>query len=242
MKRYSMALLAITILVSLASCTEGDDVFDPRNLSVSIQPTEGQLPADGTSSTDIEVQVTGPVGPADMVTLTTSAGTLLSAGGSGTTLMSPLDASGAATVRLMSSTTIGTAFVGATLDDEFAQTEVEFVVASPSSLTVDAGTFQLEAGLDKSAMVAVQVSRPVGQGAVSSGLLIEYFAVDDQGSPLGEFRGETLTDAMGKSVATYSAGDTTFRGTATITARYSDPVTAEVIEDSAGIEIVDPEE
>ncbi|MCP4003750.1 MAG: hypothetical protein GY725_06095 [bacterium] len=235
----ALFLVVLASVVFLCACTEGDDVFDQPTRVVTASSETDTIPADGVSIVDLEIQVEGPVQASDKVTVTTTDGTLLAPGASGKSITVELNDGGAGAAQLRSSTTVGDALLAASLGDGTAELTIAFSVATPSTIAVDPGAFQLVAGFDSSTKVTARLSREPGQGSPSAGLILEYSARDDLGSPIGVFRDVRPSDNNGESSAMFSAGDAAFRGSAEIVVRYADPGGG-VVEGVAQLEIVDP--
>jgi len=163
----------------------------------SISAADTQLPADGTSSTQITVQVRDANGnaiaePGHDVTLSSSLGTLSATNGS-------TDAEGRFVTTLTSSITAGTALVTGTLDGESIgnTASVEFVDLTPpvdamqSTITADDDT--LVADGNDSTSITVQIRDSAGDPIAREGVSITLSA---ELGTLGETSGQTNADGQ----------------------------------------------
>lgn len=243
MLRRLPALLLPAALSLLLGCPESDPQrsVGPGDL-ISLTASAASIPADGVSRVTFTAQIPANASAANRtVTFTSTGGTLVGGTpGSGTSmsLAVPVDVEGRATAQLQSPTRPGSAQVMAAVSSFLQAVTIAFTGALPDRILVDPGAFSLEAGLANTTTVTATLRR--GQGIASENTLVEFRALTPAGARLGEFRAVTPSSASGTATALFTAGDTTFRGTATIFARVTDVASGTVVEGSATIEIVEP--
>jgi hypothetical protein len=147
------------------------------------------------------------------VTFTTTLGSFADSGGK--TTLATADASNRATVDLVS-TAAGQARLTATV----AATSVGFSPALPDSIIVSPDKPAIKASLDDSTLVTATLLRNPGSGNVTTGTVVNYRVIDPaSGKDLGFIiRSVTPSNDAHVSQATVIAGNTAFRGLATIQA------------------------
>lgn len=187
--------------------------FVPVDLSqiVGLTVTPSSAPADGASLVDIVATVAaGLPSGRRTVTFRTNLGEFRP--GNGDTLTIEADRSHVAHASL-SSETVGTARVSATVDGATATANVQFTQSRPDSLFVSPAASTLSSG--DSMVVTVTLLRETG--AVSPRLQVNYSATTAAGASIGTFSGVTLADD-GVSRATFHLGTTMHLGPVTIRA------------------------
>jgi hypothetical protein len=151
------------------------------------------------------------------VTFTTTLGSFADSGGK--TTLATADASNRATVDLVS-TAAGQARLTATVAATSASTSVGFSPALPDSIIVSPDKPAIKASLDDSTLVTATLLRNPGSGNVTTGTVVNYRVIDPaSGKDLGFIiRSVTPSNDAHVSQATVIAGNTAFRGLATIQA------------------------
>lgn len=205
---------------------------DPDDI-IRLAAASASAPADDATRTTLTAEVAAGI-PAGSrtVSFTTNLGTFAATGGA--TASAEADASNRVSVDLVSPAEVGEARITASVDGTSAEATVVFTTARPETVLVATDKFQLRAAADDSTQVTVTLVREVG--TPTAGATVTYAAVDPAtGADLGfTFRNRTLSDASGEATATLIAGDTPFRGTATVRASVGS------VTGSTEIQIVDP--
>lgn len=93
---------------------------------------------------------------------------------------------------------------------------VTFQRAYSEYLEVDPGTLALKATFDVNTTVTAYLKRSTG--LPSMGTPVTFSAVDDTRNPIGMFRSIKSSDANGAATAVFTVGNTSYRGSVTITA------------------------
>lgn len=241
--RLVTGLFLPAALVALLGCSESDPQRSvaPGDL-IALTASSAAIPADGVSRVTFTALIPANASAGNRtVTFTSTGGTLVGGTpGSGTSmsLAVPADVEGRAVVQLQSPTRPGSAQVTAQVSTFLQALTVAFTGALPDRILVDPGAFSLEPGFANTTTVTATLRR--GQGVASESTLVEFRALTPAGTRLGEFRAVTPSTASGTATALFTAGETTFRGPATIFARVTDVASGTVIEGSATIQIVEP--
>lgn len=198
------------------------------------------IPADGASQATITAQISPDAAPANRtIAFSTTAGSFAGASPPGTSITAQADVDGRAVVALQSGTQPATARVEASVGGFVRTLTVRFTAALPETIDVDPGTFALQAGFGNTTTVTATLRRS-GGGIATQGTEVRFTATTPAGATVGEFRAVTPSDAQGRATALYTAGDTAYRGPATIAARVTDPATGATVTGTATLEIVDP--
>lgn len=244
MRRSRVTAFALpAVLAAAFGCSESNPTGSvaPGDL-IALTASVQALPADGVSRATLTAQIPANASSGNRtVTFTSTGGTLVggtAGSGGSTSLAVSADVDGRAVAQLQSPTQPGSAQVTAQVSTYLQSLTIAFTGALPDQILVDAGAFSLEAGLDNSTTVTATLRR--GSGIASQGTVVEYRALTSGGARFGEFRSVTTSSSSGTSTALFTAGDTTFRGTATIFARVTDVPSGTVVEGSATIQITEP--
>lgn len=235
MRVRKLLYLLPTVLVA---CSESDPTRSvaPDQLII-LSASSTSIPADGISRTRLTAQIPPDAAAENRtVTFRSTAGTLL--GGTNNSLALNVDVDGRAVAELVSPTRPGSAEVSAQVATFVRTIAVAFTGALPDRITVDAGAFSLLPGLSNSTTVTATLRR--GQGVASENTTVQFRALTANGSRLGEFRAVTVSNASGQATALFSAGETTYRGAATIFARVEDVTSGTVVEGQAILQIIEP--
>lgn len=231
-----------TLLCLLATALGGCNESDPtRSVApdalITLTASAAAIPADGVSRTRLTAQIPAEASAANRtVTFRTNGGTLL--GGTNGSLALTADVDGKAVAELVSPTRPGAAEVSAQVSTFARILTVVFTGALPDRISVDAGAFSLLPGVANTTTVTATLRR--GQGIASENTTVQFRALTSGGSRLGEFRSVTLSNASGQATALFTAGETTFRGRATIFARVEDVPSGTVVEGQTTIQVVEP--
>jgi hypothetical protein len=231
-------LIPLFLAAALAGCSESDPTNPTAPGAVlTLAPLTAAIPADGASRVALTAQITPQAASANRtIHFTTTAGSF--AGATTKAVDVPVDTDGKAVVVLQSGSTVDTATVEASLLSYVQRATVSFTAAVPDSIVVDPGAFSLQAGLANTTTVTAVLR--TANGVATQGTPVTFHAFQPNGVALGEFRSITRSDATGQATALFTAGNTTFRGKATLVARYTDPITGKVVEGRGVIQIVDP--
>lgn len=146
------------------------------------------------------------------------------------------DQDGVARAELRSPLSATDAEVTATITRFRRDTTIQFVRALPERIAVEAGEFALRASYASSTTVTVALDRSIG--TPTTGTPVTFSATDTLGVPVGEFRGTTVSDAVGRASAIYTPGPTSYRGVVTIRGRTSGANGP--IEASTSVVVADP--
>ena len=241
-RRFHALCFSIALVV-LAGCSEsGSPTSVPPGELISLTASASSIPADGVSRVTLTAQIPANASSGNRtVTFTSTSGTLVGgAPGNGGSMSLALqaDVDGRATAQLQSPTLVGAAQVTAAVSTFLQTLTIAFSGALPDRILVDPGAFSLQAGLTNSTTVTATLRR--GSGIASQNTVVEFRALTSAGARLGEFRSVTTSSASGTATALFTAGETAFRGTATIFARVTDVPTSTVVEGSATIQITEP--
>jgi hypothetical protein len=184
-------------------------------ITVDASRTTG--PADGATITFVVATIAPDLPQARRtVTFTTNTGSFGPEGSDEKTKSIVADAGNRAVANLRSPQVTGAAQVRAVVDDTSANITVNFVAALPDRIAVAADEPSVRANGADTTVVRTTLLRDIGK--VSVGTPVIYRAFDADGILLGTFAQATLSDADGKSTATFRPGDIAYRGLATIQA------------------------
>jgi hypothetical protein len=183
---------------------------------VTVSTSPASAPADGATPVHVIASISpGLPSSQRTVTFTTTLGAF--ADSQMRTTMATADSGNQATVDL-ASPTAGQARVTATVAQTSVGTTASFTPALPDSIIVSPDKNAIKATVDDSTTVTVTLLRNIGN--VTTGTVVSYQVVDAQSRDLGFLiRSVSPSNAAGVSQAVISAGNTAFRGTATIIAR-----------------------
>jgi hypothetical protein len=174
--------------------------------------------ADGATPIHVFADISSGL-PSDQrtVTFTTTLGSFADTGTKTTTATA--DSSNRATVDLVSSAA-GQARVTAAVASTSASATVSFSPTLPDSIVVSTDKPAIKASLDDSTVVTATLLRNPGSGSVTTGTVVSYRVVDPASGKDLNFiiRGVTPSNDAHVSQATVIAGNTSFRGIATIQA------------------------
>jgi hypothetical protein len=185
-------------------------------LKLAPDSTNG-LDADGASVSLITF-TRSPASALQVVTFTTSAGTLLGENGAqGSSVTASLGSDGKAVVGLRAPTTTGTASLRARSGADVAEAEVPFNRAYPDSLVVDAPRFTVHQNLDSAITLSARLSRHSGKPSPGTSVQFTATRSPTDTTTIGRFSGTTLSDDNGVVTVRFAATpkDT---GTFTVTA------------------------
>jgi hypothetical protein len=235
---------AVQTAIVDASISVGSQVLVDQRISVSfvaagpsdliaLAASPDSAPADGVTAVHVIAAIApGLAAGQRTVTFTTTLGAF--ADSQARTTMATADSSNHATVDL-ASPSAGQARVTGTVAQTSAQTTATFTPALPDSIIVSPDKPAIKASLDDSTTVTVTLLRSVG--TVTKGTVVSYRVVDSQSRDLGFLiRSVSPSNDMGVSQAVVIAGNTSFRGTATIVAT----VAGASAVGQANLEVVNP--
>lgn len=208
---------------------------DP-NTTVRFVAAPASAPADGATVSTFTVEVSAALPSGTQVSFAATLGAFAPEGSS--PVNRPVDGSRRASADLVSPTTLGTARVLATANNVTREVSLRFDRAYPQRVTVSTqGKFQVKADNLDTATVTATFLRDIG--LTTEGTVATFRATDANGQTLGFFRDVGTVAAVGngrQATATFLAGSTAYRGTATITVG----VEGSSVTGTTEIEIVDP--
>lgn len=220
-------LLFVSLFFTLAACFnpveynigEGYDLDDV--LKFEILSNSHEIPADGFSKITLRAVIPQNTdSDKRTVTFATTSGKFV--GGSNTHSVLA-DSKGSALVMLQSTQFIDTAIVTVNIANFKREEQIVFTQALPSSIRLDANTFELKASLSISTTITAILERLIGVPTI--GTEVQFTTKPDT---VGLFRKDTLSNKDGIASVIFSAGNTNFRGLLTIQARVNGtPVTGE---------------
>jgi hypothetical protein len=213
-----------------ASVSVANQVVVDKRIAVSfVAPGPAELlristsgstaPADGATPIHVFADIAPGLPAAQRtVTFTTTLGSFADTAGAKTTTATA-DSSNRATADLVSAAA-GQARVTATVASTSASTTVSFSPALPDSIVVSTDKAAIKASLDDSTVVTATLLRSPGSGTVTTGTVVSFRVVDPAtGKDLNFIiRSITPSNDAHVSQATVIAGNTSFRGIATIQA------------------------
>ncbi len=226
-----------------ASVSVGDQVLVDKRISiafVAVGPNDllrlSTSPSVGTADGATPVHVFADLSsglPAGQrtVTFTTTLGTF--ADSKTATTMVTADSGNRATADLVSPAA-GQARITATVANTSATTLVDFSAALPETIVVSPDKPAIKASLDDSTTVTATLFRSVG--TVTPGTVVTYKVIDPATKADLHFiiRSVTPSNSSQQSQAVVIAGNTTFRGTATIVASVGS------VQGTADIDVIAP--
>ena len=179
---------------------------------ISVAPSSSTAPADGASTTLITAQVAAglPTGRREVTFVTTPPATL-----SRPTVTA--DASNRASVVLQSLRTTGPIRISATVDGTSADATVQLVPALPDRIIMSVNKPTVKANATDAVTITAVLQRDIG--LVSTGTNVTFTAADLDGTPVGTFAQNSVSDANGTATATFFPGVETAPGPITITAK-----------------------
>ncbi len=185
---------------------------DPDNLlRFTAAPTTA--PADGATVSTFTVQLSPSYPFGTPVQFQSTAGLFQP---ENTAMVSRVaSASYAVSADLASAATIGSARVSATAQNVSRQATIAFQRALPDLVTVSTnGTLEAPATSSSGVTVVGTFLRDVGK--VTPGTVATFRATTADGAPIGFFRDATTVGSDGTATATFVAGETPYRGRATL--------------------------
>ena len=196
---------------------------------ISVVATSTAAPADGSTITAVVATVSGDLPQARRtVTFTTNVGSFGPEGTEEKTKQIVADAGNRAVANLRSPQATGSAQVRAVVDDTSAETTVNFIAAPPERIAVSADEPSVRADGTDTTIVRTTLLRDIGKVSLSTPVV--YTAFDSDGQQLGTFAQATLSDADGRSSATFRPGTSPYRGLVTIQAQAGSVLGSTVIE------------
>jgi|GEM_PF-2845958 len=204
---------------------------------LSLTFSADSLQADGSSTVVVRAAVrTGTARTPRAITFETTSGAF-GAGATPLTVTVPVDSAGVATALLRAPGEPGLALVRARAGNTGLESSIRFVRAYPESLTLSANSFRVGASAGNSLTITAPLRRSVGR--VSPGVTVVFTATAPDGTAVGWFAGQTVSDTSGAVVATYTPGSTPYRGPVRIMA-HTQGVGGSMIGGEMLIEVVDP--
>lgn len=217
----ALRLLSVLAGALAAGCYDPDPAgpdVDVDGLSLSL--STHSAPADGETIILVMVEVPNDArGEGRKISLTTSLGTL--EGATSGVLSLVANAESQATAELRAPSRTGTARIRLTVAGVIREDSVRFVAAPPTRIDVDAAKFALSAGIRNETTVTAILRRVPGK--VPPGASVVFTARrGDTGQEIGWFSTAPPSDANGIVTVRFSAGDTSYRGPAIITAEHAE--------------------
>ncbi len=179
---------------------------------ITLSPAAPAAPADGASTTLITAQVAAglPAGRRDVTFVTIPLATLSRA-------TVTADASNRASVVLQSLRTTGPIRISATVDGTSADATVQLVPALPDRIIMSANKPTVRPTATDAVTITAVLQRDIG--LVSAGTNVTFTAADIDGTQVGTFAQNSVSDANGTATATFFPGVDTLPGPVTITAK-----------------------
>ncbi|MBW3570037.1 MAG: hypothetical protein KY467_02915 [Gemmatimonadetes bacterium] len=177
------------------------------------------LAADGASTMLVRATVRrGTARTPRSVTFSASSGTF---GGGTNEITVPVDSSGTATALLRAPADPTQAVVRATAGNASLDTVIRFVRALPETVVLSADSFRVPAGAGSTLRVTAALRRSIG--TVSPGATVHFSALRPDGTAIGWFAAETVSNTSGVVTATFTPGETDYRGPVRIVAAMQRP-------------------
>jgi hypothetical protein len=208
--KNSKIILSISCLILFYGCYK-EDIIPSNEVIINMTGNNVSIPADGASKQLITIEI--PVTSSDAnnsIVLTTNKG-LFDIVNKNTTSVTAQNVTvngtlhKIASVNLISSTDIGTAYVTATIKN-FSQVDTVFFTnayAEQIKLYVDKLNYQISNTGE--VIVTVKINRLPGNGITTANQIISLVALDNNNNPVGHFRNfNTITDASGSCINYFS--------------------------------------
>jgi hypothetical protein len=193
------------------------------------------LQADNASTVRVRARVRGGTARTPRTVTFNASGGLFP--GDSTQVTVRVDSSGTATTLLRAPRNPGLAVVRASACNAALDATIRFVRAYPETVTLSADSFRVRAGSGNTLKIRATLRR--GTGMVSPGATVVFTAVAPDGTAVGWFAGETVSDTAGVAEATYTPGSTAYRGPVRVIAT-TQREGGGVVQDEMIIEVVDP--
>lgn len=206
-RRQGWPLLCCAALVAACYSLSDYDGGPGAGKALSAIPTPDSLPADGFSTT--LVNVTAPLSeanPSPTISLKTSAGVFEESGTSQVSLT--VDRTGTATAHLRSTVATGVARLTATLGRLRVEDSVRFVSAPPTGLVLDPAAFALSAKPGTELALRLQLTRTPGRPTAGQQIRL---SATGTGGPIGIFGPVLPTDTAGKVTVRFTLNDSSYR-------------------------------